>query len=169
GTPAGLPRIGFGIGLSVGRALIVRGRLRIGLGAGFSFERVQRHLASAAQLESGNPVQGLSQYGFSADLRIDGIVANGFVRPWVTLGPGFSVGTYTAPVSTDNPRGVDRAAIVAAFRAAVGVGFRVWGQVELGPRFEWLATFGGPEVGAAKDGVFRPGNFSIGLDGGARF
>ena len=169
GTPAGLPRLGYGIGFSIGRALVVRGRLRLGLGAGFSYEHVQREKHPPAGLENGDIVQQLSQFGFSLDLRIDGIVGGGIVRPWVSLGPAFSVGDYKDPPSSTNPKGIERAAVVPALRASLGIGFRVWGQVELGPRFEWLATFGGPQVGAAEDAVFRPGNFSIGLDGGLRF
>ena len=169
GTPAGLPRIGYGVGFFIGRALVVHGRLRLGLGAGFSFEHVQREKHPPMGLENGDIVQELSHFGFSLDLRIDGIVANGIVRPWVTIGPAFSVGDYKDPPSTENPKGIERAAVVPALRAALGIAFRVWEQVELGPRFEWLATFGGPDVGSAMDGVFHPGNFSVGLDGGVRF
>lgn len=169
GDGAGLPRIGFGAGVSVGRALLVRGRGRLGLGASFSYERHQHERVPPPDLENGDTVQWLSHAAFSIDLRVDGLFASGVVRPWATLGPAVSIAAYSDPPSPGNKDGLAVTQVLPALRAAFGVAGTVAASVEVGGRVEWVATFKGDAFGAPPVRPTVPGNFSVGLDVGFRF
>ncbi len=169
GGGSGLPRVGFGGGVSVGRALFVRGRTRLGLGFGFGYERYQHETKPAPSFQMGDTTQSLSHASFSVDVRLDGLVFGGRVRPWASLGPAMSIASYADVQSDGNPSGVSETAILPALRAAVGLGVEVGSGIEVGARGEWLATFTSPAVGTPQVRPFSPGNFSLGIDVGFRF
>ncbi len=169
GGGSGLPRVGFGGGVSAGRALFIRGRMRIGLGFSFAYERYQHETRPAPSYQSGDTTQSLSHSSFSIDLRLDGLAFGGRIRPWAMLGPAMSVAVYSDVPSEDNPAGVSETAILPGLRAALGLGVAVGRGVEVGVRTEWLATFTDRAVGTPQVKPFSPGNFSLGIDVGFRF
>jgi hypothetical protein len=161
------PRIGYGAGVSIGRALVVRGVLRFGLGGSFAYERLQHERAAALGLSGG--LQATSHASFSADLRVDALLRAGRIRPWGSLGPALSIAQYSEPASIDLPNGVAATRVLPALRAGLGLAVLVWHSIEVGARFEWLVTFDGKTLGSPPVQAYTPGTFSIGVDLGFRF
>jgi hypothetical protein len=166
---SGLPRIGWGAGVSIGRAVFVRGRARFGLGLSFSYERQQHERVPPPSLANGQTTQWLSHAAFSADLRLDGLFFSGVMRPWVTLGPAMSVAAYANPPTAGAPDGVSIVQVLGGLRAAAGIAAVVASTVELGGRVECVATFGSDPVDMPPVRPLVPGNFSVGVDVGFRF
>lgn len=157
-----LPRYGWGLGAGISRALFVAGRTRIGLGVYFSYERQQR---DAAQIlgGGGNFIEGRAWAAFSLDLRLEGFYVEGRLRPWASLGPSVSIGSFF-----DQAAMVSITPVMPGLRAAVGITYEIAKVVELGPRLEVNAAWG-PEVGNPAFEPLTPGNVSVGLDVGFRF
>jgi len=156
GGAADLPRYGWGAGVGISRALLVVGRTRLGLGVFFSYERQQR---DAIQLLGGADVPSRAWASFSLDLRVEGFYKEGRLRPWASLGPLVSIGSFSNQTDV---------AVMPGLRAAVGITYAVAQVIELGPRLEVMAAFG-PTVGNPPFQPLTPGNVSLGLDVGFRF
>ena len=122
-----------------------------------------------ARLANGDVTQSVSQASFSIDLRLDGLYLEGALRPWVTLGPAMSVGSYSDPPSEGTPEGVSIVSVLGGLRAAAGLAYEIGRLCELGLRVETLAIFAGPTVGSPAVRPLSPGNFSVGVDVGFRF
>src|SRR6185503_13366381 len=86
--PPGLPQIGYGGGVAIGRALVPLGRARFGVGFRFGYDRIFRDRESAG-------TQALAHATFGASLFIDGLYSR--LRPWLSVGGGMSVASYDAP------------------------------------------------------------------------
>lgn len=170
GSGKGVPRYGYGVGVSIARALFVRGTGRIGLGFSFSYERVQHdeHYKSTLTQDAFDLTHSISHAAFSLDLRLDGLTLWGRVRPWVLIGPAFSIGNYAEGTSRNNNQ-VTSVRVLPAMRVGAGVGVDLVKGVEVGLHLEVLPTFNGTQVGMLGTDPFTPGNFSLGIDVGFRF
>jgi hypothetical protein len=164
-----LPRVGYGFGLNIGRALLVRGAVRLGLGASFAYDRVAYDNKQDSQQNFSNSVTSIAHASFSADLRLDALLLAGRIRPWAMLGPALSVATYSEPAPPQASSGPSSTHALPALRAAVGLAGLVWRSLELGAHLEWLVTFDGPSLGTPPVQPLTPGTFSVGLDVGFRF
>jgi hypothetical protein len=164
-----LPRIGYGFGLNVGRALVVRGAVRLGIGASFAYDRVAYGGKQDAQQNISNAVESIAHASFSADVRLDALLLAGRIRPWAMLGPALSVATYSEPAPTQFSANPSSTHALPGLRAAVGLAGLVWRSLELGAHLEWLVTFDGPSLGTPPVQPLTPGTFSVGLDVGFRF
>ncbi len=152
--PAGLPVIGYGGGVAVGRALVPLGRARFGLGFRFAYDRV---FADKPAPLSGT--QFLSHATFGVALQIDGIY--GRVRPWGSVGGGMSVAVYEEP-ALPGIKGASLVGVAGLVQLALGLAVRVYESFELGLHGEFNFTFSDtPE--------FTPGLFALALDIGFRF
>lgn len=164
GNAVDLPWVGFGFGVGLSRGLLVMGRARLGLGISFAYERLQHEVSAPPSFMLEGSTQSLAHASFSLDLRLEGFVASGRVRPWVAAGPAMSVATYADPRQR-----LYEVAVLPALRAGLGCAVEVGSGVEVGGRAEWLATFAGRAVGDPPVNPFRPGTFALGVDVGFRF
>jgi len=179
GNGSGLPRFGYGAGASFSRAVLVFGRVRLGLGITFSYERQQHETVRAPSFQVGDTTQFLSHASFSADVKLESFYLRGVLRPWIALGPALSIASYSEPPSTAFQDGIKNTSVLPGLRAGVGIAGTVTNGVEIGGRAEWLATFNGPQLGefVSTDPMLArkpitpmtPGNFSVGVDVGFRF
>ncbi len=165
GKSVDLPWVGFGFGVGLSRGLLVIGRARLGLGVSFAYERLQHTVTAPPSFMLEGSTQSLAHASFSLDLRLEGFVASGKVRPWAALGPAMSLATYADPRIK-----VYDVAVLPALRAGIGCAVEVGSGVEVGGRAEWLATFAGNTVPSTPPAnPFRPGTFALGVDVGFRF
>ncbi len=160
--PSGLPRLGYGAGVQVARALVPIGRARFGVAGDFAYDRFS-HDKATGPFTSGT--EFVAHATFAGLLMIDGIA--GRIRPWIGLGGGFSVANYESPMSADVPMGISRVGVAGLVKIALGLGVRVYQGFELGLRGDFDLTISSENVGG-KD-VWQPGLFSLGLDLGFRF
>jgi hypothetical protein len=159
--PAGLPTLGYGGGVQVTRALLPLGRGRFGVGFDFAYDRFSHALASG-----GTQLDAHALFALMAI--VDGIA--GRVRPWLGVGGGLSVVNYENPTPTAvNPGGISLVGAVGLIKLALGLGVRVYEQLEVGLRADFDLTFSSQKAGTPPRDVFAPGLFSLGLDFGFRF
>ena len=151
---AGLPRIGYGAGLQVTRALVPIGRGRFGVGVDFGYDRFSHDLKASA-FASGT--EFVAHATFAAMAVIDGFV--GRVRPWLAVGGGFSVANYENPPQASNPMGDSRVGAAGLIKVAAGLGVRVYEGFELGLHSEFDVTLS-PEMVGNKN-VWQPGFFTL--------
>jgi hypothetical protein len=160
--PVGLPRIGYGGGVQVVRALVPLKRLRFGVGVDFAYDRIYRDKVAP---ESGT--QFLSHASFAALGVFDGLF--GRVRPWLALGGGLSVASYEDPPAFVGAKGSSELAAVGLVHVGLGLGVRIYESFELGLRGDFNFTFSDVRVGTPSRQPFQPGLFALGLDLGFRF
>jgi len=157
--PDGLPRVGYGAGVHLLRAIGVFGPIRLGLGASFAYDRL------AVDRETGT--QALAHYSFAAFGVLDTIVDR--VRPFLTVGGGLSAGTYREPALVAGDKNLDLTEAVGLIQLGAGLGVRVYQGFEVGLRGELDLTFSGTAVGAQLRHPFSPGIFAAALDLAAAF
>jgi hypothetical protein len=155
--PPGLPRVGYGGGVALGRALLPIGRARFGVGAAFAYDRVSRDGPSGG-------TQSLSHASFAFLLQLDAII--GRLRPFFTLGGGFSVGVYE---DTTTPAIVSEVGVAGLVQVGAGLAVRVFEQLELGLRGEVDVTLSPATIADPPISIFQPGHFALSLDIGFRF
>jgi hypothetical protein len=155
--PPGLPLVGYGGGVSIGRALATVRRIRFGLAAAFAYDRVSRS-------DDLGHDQSLSHASFAIAAQFDAIFNR--LRPFLTLGGGFSVGTWQ---DTFGPDFVSDVSVAGLVQIGAGLAVRVYDQLELGLRSEVDFTFSPTQVGAPPVNVYQPGLFALSLDIGFRF
>ena len=169
-----LPPVGWGAGLSIGRALLNYGHLRLGIGAQFAYQRVQHEKHS--QVVFGDLTQSLANTTFAGMLFVDEIF--GRVRPWFNIGGGFSVAQYFDPDITGSTQNVTAVAVVPLLQIAAGVSVEITRGNELGLGGHFDLTFSdidrGPPVPTGQSStpvhtVFAPGLVSVRLQLGFRF
>jgi hypothetical protein len=157
----GIPRVGFGAGVQVTRALVPIGPARFGVGADFAYDRFQ-HDVKTSMFTSDT--EFVAHATFAGLLVVDAIVRR--LRPWLALGGGFSVANFERP-SLMASQAVSRVGVAGLVKLAVGLGVRVYEGFELGLRSDFVITISGENVDG-KD-VWQPGYYSLGLDLGFRF
>jgi|GEM_PF-6250756 len=157
--PDGLPRIGYGAGVHLLRAIGVFGPLRLGLGASFAYDRL------ATDREAGT--QALAHYSFAAFGVLDTIVSR--FRPFLTVGGGFSVGTYREPTTVIGAQNIDLTEAMGVVQLGLGFGVRIMQGFEVGLRGELDLTFSNTAVGPLARHPFSPGVFAACLDLAAAF
>ena len=170
-----LPPVGWGAGLSIGRAVINAGHTRLGFGVHFDYQRLQHEKSS--EVRFGDLTQSLAHTTFSGFLFGDGIW--GRLRPWIEIGGGFSVAQYFDPDTTGTLPDVSATAVVGLFQLEVGLAVEIKRGVEIGLAGHLDTTFSDIERGApAKPDmtppppqyrVFSPGLASLRLQLGFRF
>ena len=101
--PPNLSPVGYGGGVQLTRALVDVGRMRLGVGGDFAYQRIPR--ASD---------EYLSHTTFAALLVLDGIF--GRVRPWLGVGAGLSVAQYRKPRHARHARRIDVDTVAGARR-----------------------------------------------------
>lgn len=166
-NPAGLPRIGYGAGVQVFRALVDVGPLRFGLAADFAYDRFsQFHSTGSFGQPPGE--QALSHSTFAISAVFDGIFGQTQRwRPWIAAGPALSIGTYedSQMVATNSVHDVSALPVL---KVQLGLGFRVYQSMELGLHAEYDVVFTGPSGGTPAKPLYEPGWFVAGLDIGFR-
>jgi len=162
----GLPAVGWGAGGSVSRALLDVGRLRVGVGFDFGYQRVQeQNYTNATPL--GRTDHFLSHMTFAALAVFDGIF--GRLRPWFVIGPGLSVAQYDAPAPEAGKPPIDVVSVVPLVQLGAGLGVEIYHGIDLGLGGQLDFTFSSLAVGSPPRQVFTPGLFSLQLELGFRF
>jgi hypothetical protein len=154
--PPDLSPVGYGGGVQLTRALIDVGRMRLGIGGDFAYQRIPR--ASD---------EYLSHTTFAALVVLDGIF--GRVRPWMTVGAGLSVGQYRKPATPVMPIQTDIDTVLPLVQVALGLDIELARNVDLGLGAGLDLTFSTLTVGAPPVQAFQPGLFSARLGVGFRF
>jgi hypothetical protein len=162
GGTSGLPRVGYGAGGEFSRALVQLGRLRFGVGFSFGFERFSHDKAA---LGGAMGSESMTLMTFAARGVFDALFHR--LRPFLAIGAGLSVGTYTAPPSDAFPLGVDVDSVLPLVQLAAGLGIEIWKGIELGLHSQLDFTFSSAMVGGVQP--YQLGSFGAGLDIGFRF
>ena len=155
-VPSNLASVGYGGGVQITRALVDLGRMRVGVGADFAYQRIP-HASD----------EFLSQMTFAALAVLDGIF--GRVRPWIAAGAGISVAEYRKPATIQMPVAIDSNAVVPLVEAGLGLDVEVARHVDVGLAGELDLTFSSLTVGTPSVQAFQPGLFSARLELGFRF
>ncbi len=155
-VPPNLAPVGYGGGVQITRALIDVGRMRLGVGTDFAYQRIPQ-----------STDEFLSQMTFAALAVLDGIF--GRVRPWIAAGAGLSVAEYRKPATEVMPVAIDSNAVVPLVEAGLGLDIELARNVDLGIGGELDLTFSSLTVGAPPVKAFEPGLFSVRLGLGFRF
>jgi hypothetical protein len=156
-----LPPVGWGAGIQVSRALIDVGRMRVGIGADFAYQRVQ----GTYRVQVPPTDEFVSNMTFAALLVIDGIFDR--VRPWVAVGGGFAVSRFFQ-MSKSGPA-IDVDNVEPLVEIGLGLGVRVWRWLEVGVGGELDLTFASLAVGEPPVEPFQPGLFVVRAGAGFRF
>lgn len=164
-APTGLPPVGWGAGVSLARALVELGRLRLGVGADFAYQRVQRDKTSS--IPFGPTQQFLSHMTFAALFVVDAIL--GRLRPWLAAGAGLSVAQYRDPPTDVSQTDVNANTVLPLLQLALGLGVELTHNVDLGLGGQVDLTFSSLSFGSPPRQPFQPGMFSLRLDLGFRF
>jgi hypothetical protein len=169
-----LPPVGWGASLSIARALLNFGRLRLGIGAQFGYQRLQHEKHS--EVVFGDLTQSVADTTFAGMLFADGIF--GRVRPWFDIGGGFAVAQYFDPGTDGLQQDVRANAVVPLLQIAAGFGIYITRGIELGLAGHFDLTFSDVDRGEPVDAgktptsvhtVFAPGLVSLRLQLGFRF
>ena len=169
-----LPPVGWGAGLTIARALLNYGHLRLGIGAQFAYQRLQHEKHS--EVVFGDLTQAVAHTTFAGMLFVDEIF--GRVRPWFDIGGGFSVAQYFDPGTDGTMQDVTAVAVVPLLQLAAGVSVEIKRGIELGLGGHFDLTFSdidrGPPVPMGEQStplhtVFAPGLVSVRLQLGFRF
>jgi opacity protein-like surface antigen len=156
-VPPDLAPVGYGGGVQVTRALLDIGRMRLGVGADFAYQRIP-----------DSTVEFLAHTTFAALVVLDGIF--GRVRPWLAAGAGLSVATYEKPaLPPAMPQAIDSNPVLPLVQVGLGVDVEVTRNVDIGLAGEFDFTFSSLTVGAPPVQTFQPGLFSVRLGIGFRF
>lgn len=159
--PSGVPGVGWGAGVQISRALISFGRGRLGVGADFGYQRFQR--GYDVTVPPHHPF--LSHMTFAGILVIDGIFDR--LRPWGSVGGGFSVARYVAAGAPGMPYDVD--GIVPLVQLGAGLDVAVWRFLEIGLAGQLDFTFSSTTSGMPPTAVFDGGAFVAKFEVGFRF
>jgi hypothetical protein len=165
GGPTGLPPVGWGAGVALSRALVDFGRLRLGVGADFAYQRVQHDKETS--IPFGPTQQFLSHMTFAALFVVDGIL--GRLRPWLAAGAGLSVAQYRDPPTDVSQMDVSTSAVLPLVQLGLGLGIELYRNIDLGFGGQFDFTFSSLSVGSPPRQPFQPGLFSARLDLGFRF
>jgi hypothetical protein len=170
--PPSLPPVGWGAGVQLTRALVDVGRMRIGVGADFAYQRVQHD--KDTKIPFGATQQWLSHMTFAGLAVLDGIFDR--LRPWLVLGGGLSVAQYTDPATDMSQTTVAVQSVVPLLQLALGLDVELARGVDLGLGGQFDLTFSSQAVGtpasptaAPQVQPFSPGLFSTRLELGFRF
>ncbi len=155
-TPPDLAPVGYGGGVQLTRALLDVGRMRLGVGGDFAYQRIPH-----------STDEFLSQMTFAAVLVLDGIF--GRLRPWITAGAGLSVAEYRKPATPAMPVLTDVDTVVPLVQLALGLDVMIARNVDIGLGAGFDFTFSSLTVGAPPLQAFQPGLFSVRLGVGFRF
>jgi hypothetical protein len=163
--PATLPRVGWGAGVQLSRALVDVGRLRFGLGASFGYHRVQDNITS--HVPFGSVEQFVSHMTFAGLLMLDGIF--GRLHPWFGAGAGLSVAQYNLPPAEVSQTGTSLQQVVPLVQVGLGLDVEVYKNVEITLAGEIDATFSSTTTGMPPRTPFAPGFFALRHGIGFRF
>ena len=155
-TPPDLAPVGYGAGVQVTRALLDVGRMRLGIGGDFAYQRIPH-----------SNDEFLSHMTFAALLVLDGIF--GRLRPWITAGAGLSVAEYQKPATPAMPVSTDVNPVLPLVQVALGLDIMIARNVDIGLGAGFDLTFSSLTVGAPPVHAFQPGLFSGRLGIGFRF
>jgi hypothetical protein len=155
-TPSDLAPVGYGAGVQVTRALLDIGRMRLGIGGDFAYQRIPH-----------SNDEFLSHMTFAALLVLDGIF--GRLRPWLTAGAGLSVAEYQKPATPAMPVLTDVNPVLPLVQVALGLDIMIARNVDIGLGAGLDFTFSSLTVGAPPVQAFQPGLFSARLGIGFRF
>jgi hypothetical protein len=154
--PPNLFPVGYGGGIQVTRALIDVGRMRLGIGGDFAYQRIPH-----------SSDEFLSQMSFAALVVLDGIY--GRLRPWISVGAGLGVDQYRKPATPTMPVLTDVDTVVPLVQIALGLDVEIARNVDIGFGGGFDLTFSSLTVGAPPVQAFQPGLFSARLGIGFRF
>jgi hypothetical protein len=146
----------------VSRALVQLGRLRFGVGFAFGFERFSHDKPA---LMGATGTEAMTLMTFAARGVLDALFHR--LRPFLAVGAGLSVGTFSSPPSDAFPLGVDADTVLPLVQLATGLGIEIWKGIELGLHGELDFTFSSAMVGGVQP--YQLGVFGAGLDLGFRF
>ncbi|HEY2743434.1 MAG TPA: hypothetical protein VGL86_02385 [Polyangia bacterium] len=155
-TPSDLAPVGYGGGVQLTRALLEVGRMRLGVGGDFAYQRIPH-----------STDEFLSHMTFAALVVLDGIF--GRVRPWISAGAGLSVAEYRKPATPAMPVLTDVDTVLPLVQLALGLDVMIARNVDIGIGGGFDLTFSSLTVGAPPVQAFEPGLFSARLGVGFRF
>jgi hypothetical protein len=155
--PDGLPQLGFGGGVRFHAALVRLGRVRLGVGAHFAYDKISRDTSSIIVAPT---TQQLTHATFAAVAVADALLWR--LRPWVAAGGGFSVASYTEPAAMPGAMPIDDQSVLGLATVAGGCTLDVYEGFELGVHADALFTFSSAPW-------FSPGVVGLALDAGFRF
>lgn len=170
---ATLPRVGWGGGLNLSRAVFHRGPLRFGLGIDFAYNNIENSKQIVAP-ETGNSRHYLSHATIAPQIVMDSI--SGRLRPFLAVGFGLSVGHYyEAPRDLTMAKIVDDVDVLPMAQLQLGLDVAVWRTLEVGLVASLDLTFSNRTQTSPDDpmgtaySIFSPGIFMLQLQCGFRF
>ncbi|HXU73354.1 MAG TPA: hypothetical protein VN947_28740 [Polyangia bacterium] len=161
-SPQGIPTVGWGAGVQVTRALIDVGRLRVGVGADFGYERFGDVFFSEPDTS-----HHLAFMTFAGLLVLDAML--GRVRPYVAAGGGFAVAWYFQPDPHSMTPFANSNTVVGLVVLEAGLSVMVYKDVDIGVAGHFDLTFSSQSLGQPPFAVFSGGVFSPRIQIGFRF